>query len=584
MKKVTSILLATLLALISAPVSRASMFVPIGVDPRVEDKVAFTVQDLRSGPSYVSLLMKPKTGAAEEGPHGLWCLSFTTENCKLDIGSRVQAHAIIPACKSSEGNCIQELVLATSASGRVRGQEITGFAKGFGYPSLEGLNTPEGSTPSLWRVPGVKHAGGSDLYVVAANMSFQVIDGQRVEYGGISASIYPVTEVAGATYRPAEVSTALVDGKLIWAHDNGERGNTNDCTLTTTGTCWSREDFSPEVTAELAIRTSNEVSGWLHGRLQEPSISIEALSGSQNLIRVSAKPVEVPVMYAETKFSDLEPEFKEIFSTPFSSGGLFMGKKWYKYPSYEDRSRKLIARFAAEAKDTAAAVETSWQFNSISSSQAQAPCFAGQRGLIGLVTTNAMAYDQTAPKFSDGVLEYSVAGLHYLPNGKKALGVYDLVIRGDVARCLYGFSRAPISGKVAVLTSDGEAIVATTQVSEQNGWLKLAAYGFTFSEKTISVRVTQPQSTVLLKFRPGSKALSTIQRVQVDDFASRAAGASRVTCTATYLGNKNRVIALAQAKSSCAYLSSSLEGVAIETKAVSVKRPSDALRVYLKSE
>lgn len=584
MKKVTSVFLTMLLVLAIAPVSQAKMFVPIGVDPRIEDKVAFTVQDLRSGPSYVSLLMKPKTGAPDEGPHGLWCLSFTTENCKLETGSAVQGSAIIPACKGSESHCIQELVLTSSESGRVRGQEITGFAKGFGYPSLPNLDTPEGSGPSLWRVPGVQHSGGSDLYVVAANVSFTVIDGRRVEYGGLSAAVYPVTETAGSTYRPSEVGTALVDGKLIWAHDNGERGTTNDCTLTTTGICWSREDFSPGVTAELAIRTSNEVSGWLHGRLQEPEIKIEPFGNSQNLIRVSAKPVEVPIMYVETKFSTLEPEFKEIFANPFAGGGFFLGKKWYKYPSYEDRSRKLISRFASDAKDTAAAVETSWQFNSINSSQAQAPCFAGQRGLIGLVTTNAMAYDQTAPKFVGGVLEYSVAGLHYLPTGKKALGVYDLVIRGDIARCLYGFSKAPISATVSVLTSDGESIVATTQVSEQNGWLKLGAYGFTFSEKRIAIRVTQPQSGVLAKFKVGTKALSLTQRQQLDSFAMKAAGSKQLSCTGTYFGSANRAIGMAQAKSACAYLSRRIEGASVEVKAVAVKRVSEASRVYLKSK
>jgi hypothetical protein len=584
MKKLYSILLILLLVATLSPASQAKTFSPVGVDPRLEDKVAFTVQDLRNGPSFVSLLMKPRSGAEGEGPHGLWCRSFTTDNCKLELGSQVQAHAIIPTCKASEGNCIQEFALTTSVSGRVRGEEISGFEKGFGYPSLESLNTPEGSVPSLWRVPGVLHAGGSDLYVVAANMSFRVIDGVRVEYGGLSVSVYPVTEVLGATYRPAEVGPAIVDGKLIWAHDNGERGTVNDCTLTTTGKCWSREDFSPEVRTEIAIRASAEVSGWLHGRLEDPNITIDSYSSTQNLIRVSAKPVQVPMMYAETQFSTLEQEFKEIFATPFSQGGFFLGKKWYQYPSYEDRSRKLISRFAATTGDKAAAVQTSWQFNSISSSQAQDPCFAGQRGLVGLVTTNAMAYDQTAPEFRDGSLEYSVAGLHFLPDGKKALGVYDLLVRSDIARCLYGFSKAPISAKVSVITSDGESVVATTQVSEKDGWLKLGAYGFTYSEKTIKAKLVQPQTKVLSKFRSGSRALSIVQRRQVDEFASLADGAELVTCTGTFVGAKNQSIALAQAKAACAYAASRLDGVRVATKTLAVKKASESLRVYLKSQ
>jgi hypothetical protein len=34
-------------------------------------------------------------------------------------------------------------------------------------------------------------------------------------------------------------------------------------------------------------------------------------------------------------------------------------------------------------------------------------------------------------------------------------------------------------------------------VGERNGWLKLAAYGFTFSEKTIKVKITQPKKTTI---------------------------------------------------------------------------------------
>jgi hypothetical protein len=41
--------------------------------------------------------------------------------------------------------------------------------------------------------------------------------------------------------------------------------------------------------------------------------------------------------------------------------------------------------------------------------------------------------------------------------------------------------------------------VATTVVSEKNGWLKMAAYGFTFSEKTLTVRMTQANAPVVKK-------------------------------------------------------------------------------------
>ena len=68
-------------------------------------------------------------------------------------------------------------------------------------------------------------------------------------------------------------------------------------------------------------------------------------------------------------------------------------------------------------------------------------------------------------------------------------------MRSDTARCLYGFSKAPISAKVSVTSASGENKTAITVVKEtKDGWLKLAAYGFTFSSPTISVKLTQAKA------------------------------------------------------------------------------------------
>ena len=106
-----------------------------------------------------------------------------------------------------------------------------------------------------------------------------------------------------------------------------------------------------------------------------------------------------------------------------------------------------------------------------------------------------MIYNGGIPQFRNGFLNYEVAGLHYQPDGTtKVQGSYDLVMRSEVARCLYGFSRAPLSATISVV-GDGDKSIATTIVSERNGWLKLAAYGFTFSKKTIRAKITRAKPT-----------------------------------------------------------------------------------------
>jgi hypothetical protein len=119
-------------------------------------------------------------------------------------------------------------------------------------------------------------------------------------------------------------------------------------------------------------------------------------------------------------------------------------------------------------------------------------CLKDSSKLLGFVTTNAMAYSGNAPTWNGESLEYKVSGLHFLPDGKSlTYGTYDLAMRSDAARCLYGFSNAPISASISVTGQDGEQKVATTVVNEKDGWLYLAAYGFTFSAPTVRVKLSQ---------------------------------------------------------------------------------------------
>jgi hypothetical protein len=114
-----------------------------------------------------------------------------------------------------------------------------------------------------------------------------------------------------------------------------------------------------------------------------------------------------------------------------------------------------------------------------------------------------MGYDGTAPKFEDGTLNYRVTGLHHGPDGKSLnLGTYDLLLRSDAARCLYGFSNAPISASVSITSGDGAQNVATTVVTEKDGWLKLQAAGFTFSEKTIRLKLDQAKTEAVVTPTP----------------------------------------------------------------------------------
>jgi hypothetical protein len=110
-----------------------------------------------------------------------------------------------------------------------------------------------------------------------------------------------------------------------------------------------------------------------------------------------------------------------------------------------------------------------------------------------LVFTNASVFSSGAPAFnkSEGTLDYKVASPHTKPDGTLTSGTYDLVLNSTVARCLYGFSKAPIGATVSVLSNEGQAQVATTIINEKNGFFRMGAYGFGFSSPTIKMKITQ---------------------------------------------------------------------------------------------
>lgn len=584
MNKLIAGMFSFLMVVSLAAPAGARTYVPGGVNPTTEDKIAFLIEDRRDTPAFISNLNRFTPMDQLPSLGNRWCRSFTSENCKLEDGYTLFASAILPVCVGTENHCVEGLRLQASGSAPVSAKHVSGIPEGLTFPSLGNLGTPRGDGPSLWTADGVDHEGGSNQYVVAVNLSFYVVNGTSVRYQDLSAAVYPVDEIDGPRYRAPFIENRIINGVSVWNHGNGEQGSNDGCTLTAPGKCWARTGFFDGVRAEVSLRTTPSITGWLHGRLKQPNISIESISRESNRIVVSAESVDVPLMYAETQFSNLETETKRLFDYPHGgTGGFAVGDRWTIFQSFNPKARELIAKFSKSVNDKAAALYSSWQFNTISSQQGNQPCFNRAEGLVGLVTTNAMAYDQNPPVFKDGFLEYSVAGLHYLPDGRKALGVYDLVIDSDVARCLYGFSNAPVSAKVSVLTSDGESVIASTQVSEKDGWLKLAAYGFTFSEKKITVKVTQPATATLARFKQGVSRLSAMQKQQLDLFATKASGASKITCSSTYFGSNNKVVALAQAKAACGFVIAKNPDSAVEIKTVVVKRVSDALRVFLKS-
>jgi hypothetical protein len=145
--------------------------------------------------------------------------------------------------------------------------------------------------------------------------------------------------------------------------------------------------------------------------------------------------------------------------------------------------------------DKATTSRTYWNVQTLEGSQNGdvSRCSSDSSKLAGIVTTNALVYSAGPPTYNkaEGSLDYKLLSPHFTASGEEAIGTYDLVLRSDVARCIYGFSRAPIQAVVSIVSAEGENKVATTLIREKDGWLTLSANGFTFSSPTIRVKLSQ---------------------------------------------------------------------------------------------
>ena len=141
---------------------------------------------------------------------------------------------------------------------------------------------------------------------------------------------------------------------------------------------------------------------------------------------------------------------------------------------------------------------TQWSIRSTNSGDDQKGCYGNKLELSGIVATNSNFFVSGPPTYNDveNSLDYKVASPHYLPSGEVFKGNYNLVMKSSVARCIYGFTDAPVSATVSVVAADGTSQVATTLLGEKNGWLYLSASGFTFSSPTVRVKLTQEGSKI----------------------------------------------------------------------------------------
>lgn len=450
------------------------------------------------------------------------CSSLFDEKCQ---GSPLEFKAIIPMCESQEDiNCVESLV-----GKKEDGTELPAtFDRYFpskaqnAFVGSPANRLPSGATSSLLNIPGAEHKGGSK-YIVTVYMTGTAAQGAETKLLSFSATVTPV-QIQAAPLITGSCGVANCP-EAGWAFNERtpEQGwrqqapgfdGVHSCAATSVkeGLCAQRFGFPENIRFVLKVRINNAPTGWMHGRMADPVINLSESKGVTS-ISIDAAPVRVPVVYKSNKWSELPSEIKRAYSAETGyflkgfSGGFTridggvdqsnpLKRNWTSTPSPSgEGGLEELQLWLPFIKDKATATPSSWSVRTLDASEAAGAntCFKSGSVLTGIVTTNSTQYAAGPPVFdkSEGSLVYKVAAPHYDAKDAVFKGRYSLVMRSDVARCVYGFSKAPVKAELSIVSADGTPQIATIVVGESNGWLRLRADNFEFSAPVIKAKLTQ---------------------------------------------------------------------------------------------
>ncbi|MEI8321793.1 MAG: hypothetical protein WCG49_01600 [Actinomycetes bacterium] len=411
---------------------------------------------------------------------GQLCTSLNDAAC---ANQSVRTYSILPRCETDlQKDCVESLGATTSQGVASEGVFSRYFPeRGLGdFEGNPGMNIPTGGAPSIFTLPGVSHSDGNEYMVIASVNGITPTGGAQAPSSiTIHASVYPVKVLAGNFMR----NTPLENGFGVSHRSSDKWGN---CASIADGYCAARQDFPANTKFSLSLRLSTPPKGWLHGRIFSPTVTYEA-AGASTRLKVDATPVQVAAVATWGKYSEL-PEGAKRGSmncsdtsncgqmNPQSSGAQTSVEAW----------RTVYG-------DKASWVRGQWMYQTLAEYEVAdgtlSSCISGAPRFFGFVTTNATGYAAGPPVFDPigKTLSYVVAAPHADVAGGLIVGTYDLMMRSDLAACLYGGDVSDIVGSVSVVYDNATSTTTEikTDVTNDGTWLKVSASGFHYSMPTI---------------------------------------------------------------------------------------------------
>ena len=446
-------------------------------------------------------------------PNSYHCANVDSPKC-VEL-KRIHLQAFLQPCSEIiVTNCIESFYAIDANGSRINAERPVNYptAAKWDFAGNDAINLPTGGTPTVWTIPGINHGGGNDQYMVQA-FTYGGLDkpentkvtNQRFNIYNITVNVSPVTLVSGRYLQQVANDYTETPEKTPRGVMHPSIDEWRYCAMVGDGNCQKRQAFPENTRFGVKIRLQEKIAGWLHGRIYNPDATITTSANNSQTIEVNALPIRVPIVGEWFRWSELTPEIQKyvLDGKVYGGQGSFITKNAANGNFQEmvgtsgQQSFDALSLWLPQIKDKASANPSTWAFYNLNGWElaGSSECISKAKDLVGIVTTNATVYAAGTPTFNaeSQTLDYKVMAPHYTAKGELFKGTYDLRIRSEIARCIYGFSSAPVQASLSVLSEDGTMQTATHTVNESNGWLSLSANGFTYSSPTIQVKLVQPQ-------------------------------------------------------------------------------------------
>ena len=434
-------------------------------------------------------LIQVNTGSSSEPCDG----AFTNPKCALATSNLTTTNTLTLCDSNVSIPCIEDVLARNDKSEWVKGVSAGSRTPPwalYAFPAKPEFQLGAANRNNLFTFAGIGDPT-NNLFEINPTLLRGISKGVLKDPAQLSISIHSVYEDKNEPepfrYRPDAKSGADVVKEENRCIDS----------IAFTNQCWKYGSNPLTNEFKLVLRLPSAPSGWLSGRLFNPNVVFEKVSGTTPQpfrLTISGSPVTTPA-FNKQYFYDVPAEraawdkVNKVFDLPWSNK-ISMG------PGLTPTSiDDFIAMVKADPNlDTATSVVDKWLVN-----VSWGKRYDGQlgkcpnTGFLGYVGSNSLTYASELPTYdpATGSLIYRVASPHFMPAGKEFSGVYSMVLNRDYANCIWKLSGAAISASVEVLNDNGKPKIATVSAKFNEKTINFLASGFTFSSPTLRVKLVQ---------------------------------------------------------------------------------------------